>query len=60
MWSGALAGGHRDIAIVGDDDIESAAAAAVPLSSILRPAAVVGEPAAELPLEVAGDEDGTR
>ncbi|MFB6504910.1 LacI family DNA-binding transcriptional regulator [Streptomyces sp. NPDC002466] len=49
----------HDMAIVGYDDIEFAAAAAVPLTSVRRPAAVMGRMAAELLLEESDDEDGT-
>lgn len=49
----------HDIALVGYDDIEFAAAAAVPLTSVRRPAAVMGRMAAELLLEEADDADGT-
>ncbi|MGN5633637.1 LacI family DNA-binding transcriptional regulator [Streptomyces sp. AC154] len=47
----------QDIAIVGYDDIEFAAAAAVPLTSVRQPAVVMGRMAAELLLEEA-DDDG--
>lgn len=40
-----------DLAIVGYDDIEFAAAAAVPLTSVRRPAVTLGAPAAGLLLE---------
>ena len=43
-----------DVAIVGYDDLEVAAAAVVPLSSIRRPAARVGKAAAELLVEESG------
>ncbi|MCX4536304.1 LacI family DNA-binding transcriptional regulator [Streptomyces sp. NPDC002596] len=49
----------QDIAIVGYDDIEFAAAAAVPLTSVRQPAVVMGRMAAELLLQEADDEDGT-
>ncbi len=49
----------QDIAIVGYDDIEFAAAAAVPLTSVRQPAVVMGRMAAELLLEEADDEGGT-
>lgn len=49
----------QDIAIVGYDDIEFAAAAAVPLTSVRQPAVVMGRLAAELLLEESDDEDGT-
>lgn len=45
-----------DIALVGYDDIEFAAAAAVPLSSVRQPRAQLGRTAAELLLEEAVDE----
>ncbi|HTJ67758.1 MAG TPA: LacI family DNA-binding transcriptional regulator [Actinospica sp.] len=48
----------RDMAIVGYDDIEFAAAAAVPLTSVRQPAASMGTLAAELLLEET-DGDGT-
>ncbi|MFF9319325.1 LacI family DNA-binding transcriptional regulator [Streptomyces sp. NPDC014735] len=48
----------QDVALVGYDDIEFAAAAAVPLTSVRRPAAVMGRMAAELLLEEA-DAGGT-
>ncbi|WP_123468461.1 MULTISPECIES: LacI family DNA-binding transcriptional regulator [unclassified Streptomyces] len=46
----------QDIAIVGYDDIEFAAAAAVPLTSVRQPAVVMGRMAAELLLEEAEDD----
>ncbi|WP_443034247.1 LacI family DNA-binding transcriptional regulator [Streptomyces sp. BE147] len=49
----------QDVAIVGYDDIEFAAAAAVPLTSVRQPALEMGRLAAELLLEEAYDEDGT-
>lgn len=49
----------QDIAIVGYDDIEFAAAAAVPLTSVRQPAVMMGRLAAELLLEEADEEDGT-
>ncbi|MFD7319485.1 LacI family DNA-binding transcriptional regulator [Streptomyces sp. NPDC059875] len=45
----------EDIAIVGYDDIEFAAAAAVPLTSVRQPAAVLGAMATDLLLEEGGD-----
>ncbi|HEY9441021.1 MAG TPA: substrate-binding domain-containing protein, partial [Streptomyces sp.] len=48
----------QDVAIVGYDDIEFAAAAAVPLTSVRRPAAVMGRMAAELLLEESEDTGG--
>jgi LacI family transcriptional regulator len=45
-----------DIAIVGYDDIDFAAAAAVPLSSVRKPRYELGRRAAELLLEEASDE----
>lgn len=48
----------RDMAIVGYDDIEFAAAAAVPLTSVRQPAAAMGSLAAELLLEET-DGDGS-
>ncbi|GAA1362454.1 LacI family DNA-binding transcriptional regulator [Streptomyces beijiangensis] len=44
----------QDMAIVGYDDIEFAAAAAVPLTSVRQPAALMGRMAAELLLEESG------
>ena len=49
----------RDMAIVGYDDIDFAAAAAVPLTSVRQPATAMGGLAAELLLEEAEDEGGT-
>ena len=46
----------EDIAIVGYDDIEFAAAAAVPLTSVRQPAEAMGALAAELLLEESGEE----
>jgi LacI family transcriptional regulator len=43
----------RDVAIVGYDDIDFAAAAAVPLSSVRQPREQLGRTAAELLLEEA-------
>lgn len=43
-----------DLAIAGHDDIEFAAAAAVPLTSVRRPAVAPGALAAELLLEETG------
>ncbi|WP_405009943.1 LacI family DNA-binding transcriptional regulator [Kitasatospora sp. NBC_01539] len=54
----AYAAGLRvpeDLAIVGYDDIEFAAAAAVPLTSVRQPAETMGRTAAELLLEETGD-----
>ncbi|MFD0257477.1 LacI family DNA-binding transcriptional regulator [Kitasatospora indigofera] len=54
----AFAAGLRvpeDLAIVGYDDIEFAAAAAVPLTSVRQPAEAMGRSAAELLLEETGD-----
>ena len=48
-----------DLAIVGYDDIEFAAAAAVPLTSVRQPALTMGTLAAELLLEETDDEAGT-
>ncbi|MEU3166706.1 LacI family DNA-binding transcriptional regulator [Streptosporangium sp. NPDC006930] len=50
----------EDIALVGYDDIEFAAAAAVPLSSVRQPRAQLGRTAAELLLEEAESLDGGR
>jgi LacI family transcriptional regulator len=49
-----------ELAIVGYDDIEFAAAAAVPLTSVRQPAATMGQMAAELLLSEASDPDGHR
>jgi DNA-binding LacI/PurR family transcriptional regulator len=46
-----------DVAIIGYDDIEFAAAAAVPLSSIRQPREQLGRTATELLLEEVGDPD---
>ncbi|MBT2438616.1 LacI family DNA-binding transcriptional regulator [Streptomyces sp. ISL-36] len=46
----------QDIAIVGYDDIEFAAAAAVPLTSVRQPAATLGAMATELLLDEAGEQ----
>jgi len=48
----------RDLAIVGYDDIEFAAAAAVPLTSVRQPAAAMGSLAAELLLEELAEDGG--
>ncbi|PZG20029.1 LacI family transcriptional regulator [Micromonospora craterilacus] len=61
LLQGSIAHGLRvpeDIAIVGYDDIEFAAAAAVPLSSVRQPRAQLGRTAAELLLEESINEDG--
>lgn len=48
----------EDIALIGYDDIEFAASAAIPLSSVHQPALELGRRAAELLLrEIAGDND---
>jgi LacI family transcriptional regulator len=47
-----------DLAIVGYDDIEFAAAAAVPLTSVRQPRVQLGQAAMELLLEEASDADG--
>jgi len=44
-----------DMAIVGYDDIEFAAAAAVPMTSVRQPAVRIGQTAAELLIEETGD-----
>ncbi|MGW6296803.1 substrate-binding domain-containing protein, partial [Streptomyces sp. NPDC055058] len=49
----------EDLAIVGYDDIEFAAAAAVPLTSVRQPAVTMGAMAAELLLEETGIRTGT-
>jgi LacI family transcriptional regulator len=49
-----------DIALVGYDDIDFAAAAAVPLTSIRQPSEQLGRTAAELLLEEVQDGDGHR
>lgn len=46
----------QELAIVGYDDIEFAAAAAVPLTSVRQPAELMGRTAAELLLEETGDQ----
>ncbi|MFF3643547.1 LacI family DNA-binding transcriptional regulator [Streptomyces sp. NPDC002564] len=48
----------EDVAIVGYDDIEFAAAAAVPLTSVRQPAVTMGAMAAELLLEETAAQDG--
>ncbi|WP_344631803.1 LacI family DNA-binding transcriptional regulator [Streptomyces glaucosporus] len=48
-----------DIALVGYDDIEFAAAAAVPLTSVRQPAARMGQTAADLLIEETGEEAGS-
>jgi LacI family transcriptional regulator len=61
MLQGLFAAGvavPRDVAIVGYDDLEVAAAAVVPLTSIRRPAARVGKAAAEILLEESGASAG--
>ncbi|GAA1299292.1 LacI family DNA-binding transcriptional regulator [Saccharothrix xinjiangensis] len=50
----------EDLAIVGYDDIEFAAAAAVPLTSVSQPRQLLGRTAAELLLAEARDPDGHR
>ena len=47
----------EDLAIVGYDDIEFAAAAAVPLTSVRQPRHELGRPAAELLLDEATNPD---
>ncbi|UYM03342.1 LacI family DNA-binding transcriptional regulator [Solicola gregarius] len=47
----------EDLAIVGFDDIDFAAAAAVPLTSVRQPRAALGRAAAELLLDEANDAD---
>ena len=49
----------RDLAIVGYDDIEFAAGAAVPLTSVRQPAVEMGRSAAELLLEEVGEDADT-
>ena len=46
----------EDIALVGYDDIEFAAAAAVPLTSVRQPAFLLGRTAADLLIEETGDD----
>jgi LacI family transcriptional regulator len=48
----------QEIALIGYDDIEFAAAAVVPLSSIRQPSALIGSTALELLLREAASEDG--
>ncbi len=48
-----------DVAIVGYDDIEFAAAAAVPLSSVRQPRHQIGRTAAQLLLEESLGTEGT-
>ncbi|WP_031511317.1 LacI family DNA-binding transcriptional regulator [Streptomyces megasporus] len=48
-----------DMALVGYDDIEFAAAAAVPLTSVRQPAARMGQTAADLLIEETGEEAGS-
>ena len=48
----------EEVAIIGYDDIEFAAAAAVPLSSVRQPREQLGRAAAELLLEESGDAPG--
>jgi LacI family transcriptional regulator len=50
----------EDLAIVGYDDIDFAAAAAVPLTSVRQPRRLLGRTAAELLLEEADDPSGHR
>lgn len=50
----------EEIALVGYDDIDFAAAAAVPLSSVRQPRQRLGATAAKLLLEEAGDREGHR
>jgi LacI family transcriptional regulator len=49
----------EDLAIVGYDDIEFAAAAAVPLTSVRQPAWQIGVTAAELVIAETGDDAGS-
>lgn len=48
----------HDIALIGYDDIDFAAAAVVPLSSIRQPAALIGHTAVDLLLREAADPEG--
>ncbi|MDI5963808.1 LacI family DNA-binding transcriptional regulator [Streptomyces sp. SL13] len=48
----------RDMAIVGYDDIEFAAAATVPLTSVRQPAATMGTMAADMLLQESGEDAG--
>jgi LacI family transcriptional regulator len=48
----------QEIALIGYDDIEFAAAAVVPLSSIRQPSALIGSTALELLLREASSEAG--
>ena len=50
----------EDIAIVGYDDIEFAAAAAVPLSSVAQPRRELGAAAADLLLTEIADDEASR
>jgi len=56
---GAGVGVPDDIALVGYDDIEFAAAAAVPLTSVRQPAAEIGRTAAELLLAETSEATGS-
>jgi LacI family transcriptional regulator len=61
MWPvSATARGLRIIAIIGYDDIDFAAAAAVPLTSVRQPRQELGRTAARLLLEEAAGDDTHR
>jgi LacI family transcriptional regulator len=49
-----------DIALLGYDDIDYAAAAVVPLSSVRQPAALIGSTAVDLLMRAAADAAGLR
>jgi LacI family transcriptional regulator len=55
MMQGAVVSVPAEIALVGYDDIDFAAAAVVPLSSIRQPSALIGATAVEILLEEAAD-----
>jgi LacI family transcriptional regulator len=48
-----------DVALIGYDDIDFAAAAVVPLSSIRQPASLIGYTAVDLMLREAAGRDGS-
>lgn len=57
MMRGAGAAVPDEIALIGYDDIDFAAAAVIPLSSIRQPSALIGQTAVEILLEEAADAD---